>query len=384
VKDLHWLCSISLCALSFGCTSQAIDSPDEGPASQASQVESLTPQVVYTPKAKVELSAAALAFNPTIEGELWVALRQFPSGLPCTQTVDTGCAALPGVMAVVSDATSATPSAELKEDGNSWHFMRRPAAMAWSEGLLFATCGEALTDNYEDDDIPYAGPVLWSSDPAIFGVEPLPEQNGTHLDMLHETPYCMGIAHEADNAYWAFNGLAGSLDRVDFHAPHQIGGENHSDGEVHRYIAGQLLRVPEVPSHLVYDKMRSLVYVVDTGHARVLSVDPSTATPGDEIKKYELLAASGAMEGAEVSTLIAAGKLERPSGIALADDVLYVTDNATSRIHTFDITGKALRIFDTGLPAGSLAGITLGPDGSLYLSDLLSGSAYRIDVPAAP
>ncbi len=384
MKDLHWLCSISLCALSFGCTSQAIDSPDEGPASQASQVESLTPQVVYTPKAKVELSAAALAFNPTIEGELWVALRQFPSGLPCTQTVDTGCAALPGVMAVVSDATSATPSAELKEDGNSWHFMRRPAAMAWSEGLLFATCGEALTDNYEDDDIPYAGPVLWSSDPAIFGVEPLPEQNGTHLDMLHETPYCMGIAHEADNAYWAFNGLAGSLDRVDFHAPHQIGGENHSDGEVHRYIAGQLLRVPEVPSHLVYDKMRSLVYVVDTGHARVLSVDPSTATPGDEIKKYELLAASGAMEGAEVSTLIAAGKLERPSGIALADDVLYVTDNATSRIHTFDITGKALRIFDTGLPAGSLAGITLGPDGSLYLSDLLSGSAYRIDVPAAP
>jgi hypothetical protein len=260
--------------------------------------------------------------------------------------------------------------------------MRRPAAMAWSESLLFATCGEALTDNYEDDDIPYAGPVLWSSDPAIFGVEPLPEQNGTHLDMLHETPYCMGIAHESGNAYWAFNGLAGSLDRVDFHAPHQIGGENHSDGEVHRYIAGQLLRVPEVPSHIVYDKARSLVYVVDTGHARVLSVDPSSAVAGDEITKYELLAASGAMDGATVSTLIAAGELERPSGIALSDDVLYVTDNATSRIHTFDITGNALRAFDTGLPAGSLAGVALGPDGSLYLADLLSGSAFRVDIPA--
>ncbi|HEX2875303.1 MAG TPA: hypothetical protein VHP33_28825 [Polyangiaceae bacterium] len=381
MKDLRPLASVSLFALALGCSSEAIDSPDDGPETPSLQVESVTPELVYAPQAKVKLSATALAFNPTIEGELWVALRQFPSGLPCTQEVDSGCAALPGAMAVVSDATSAMPSAVIKEDGNSWHFMRRPAAMAWGDEALFATCGEALTDNYEDDDIPYAGPVLWSSDPAIFGVEPLPEQNGTHLDMLHETPYCMGIAHESANAYWAFNGLAGSLDRVDFHAPHQIGGENHSDGEVHRYITGQLLRVPEVPSHLVYDKTRSLVYVVDTGHARVLSVDPSTATPGDEITKYELLAASGAMDGAGVSALIPAGQLERPSGIAFADDVLYVTDNATSRIHTFDVTGRALRLFDTGLPAGTLAGITLGPDDSLYLTDLLTGSAYRVDVP---
>lgn len=380
MKDQRPLASILLCALPFGCTSQAIDSKGDDPTTEI-VVESVVPEVVYTPQAKVALSATALAFNPTVDGELWVALRQFPSGLPCTQTDDTGCAALPGVMAVVSDATSATPSSEIKQDGNSWHFMRRPAAMAWSEGLMFATCGEALTDNYDDDDIPYAGPVLWSSDPAIFGVDPLPDQNGTHLDMLHETPYCMGIAHESDNAYWAFNGLAGSLDRVDFHAPHQIGGENHSDGEVHRYIAGQLLRVPEVPSHLAYDKTRSLVYVVDTGHARVLSVDPSPATPGSEIKKYELLADSGTMEGAKVNALIPAGKLERPSGIALAGDALYVTDNATSRIHSFDTDGSPIRTFDTGLPVGSLAGITLGPDGSLYLTDLLTGSAYRVDIP---
>lgn len=381
MKDLRWLAFFSLCAPPLGCTSQAIDSPDEGPSTPSAQIESFTPELIYTPRARVELSATALAFNPTIAGELWVALRQFPSGLPCTKTDETGCAALPGVMAVVSDATSQEPSAELKEDGNSWHFMRRPAAMAWGEDALFASCGEALTDNYEDDDIPYAGPVLWSSDPTIFGVEPLPEQNGTHLDMLHETPYCMGIAHESGNAYWAFNGLAGSLDRVDFHAPHQIGGENHSDGEVHRYVTGQLLRVAEVPSHVVYDKARSLVYVVDSGHARVLSVDPSTAVARGEIKEYELLASSGAMEGATASELVPSG-LQLPSGIALDSDVLYVTDNATSRIHTFDVTGKALRTFDTGLPAGSLAGITVGPDGSLYLTDLSNGSVYRVDIPA--
>jgi len=384
LKDLQLLGLASLCgALSLACSSEALDSSDEAESPKLT-IEAVTPVLVYEPQAKVKLSATALAFNPTIEGELWVALRQFPSGLPCTLTIDTGCAALPGAMAVVSDATSGTPSAVLKQDGNAWHFMRRPTAIAWGEELLFATCGEALTDNYEDDgdDTPYAGPALWSSDPAIFGVEPLPTQNGTHLDMLHETPYCMGIAHEAANAYWTFNGLAGSLDRVDFHAPHAIGGEDHDDGEVHRYIAGQLLRVPEVPSHLVYDSARSLVYVADTGHGRVLSVDPSTAVPGDDIKYYERLAARGEMDGATATALIPPGQLQTPSGITLADDVLYVTDNATSRIHSFDTTGKALRIFDTGLPGGSLAGIVLGPDGSLYVADRLSGNAYRVDIPA--
>ena len=337
---------------------------------------------VYTPKTQLELSATALAFNPTVEGELWVALRQFPSGEPCTLAVDTGCAALTGVMAVVTDAGSDAPSSVVKEDGNSWHFMRRPTAIAWGEDLLFSTCGEALTDNYEDDATPYAGPVLWSSDPAIFGVKPRPKQNGTHLDMLHETPYCMGLAHESQNAFWAVNGLAGALDRVDFHAPHPVGGDDHSDGEVHRYISGQLERVPEVPSHVVYDNARGLVYVADTGHGRVLSVDPSTAEPGADIVVYEELQSSGEMDGARVKELVPAGMLQKPSGLALANDVLYVTDNASSLIYGFDVGGKLLWTIDTALPAGSLAGIAVGADSHLYLADLLTGAVHRLN-PAA-
>jgi hypothetical protein len=377
-----------LCAaLSLGCSSRAIESPDD--ASGGTGGTGGTPAVslsvslvdVYTPKLKVEVSATALAFNPTVEGELWVSLRQFPSGKPCTLEVDTGCAALPGVMAVLTDATSAAPVAVIKEDGNSWHFMRRPTAIAWGDGELFASCGEARTDNYEDDDTPYAGPALWSSDPAIFGVKPLPSQNGTHLDMLHETPFCMGLAHESGNAFWAFNGLAGSLDRVDFHAPHVVGGEDHDDGEVHRYIAGQLLREPEVPSHLVYDRARKLVYVADTGHGRVLSVDPSTSVAGGDIVVYEALnGGSGFMDGATVKTLVPQGLLQKPSGLTLVDDVLYVTDNATSRIHSFDATGKLLQSLDTGLPNGSLAGIAMGPDATLYVTNLLTGGVHRVEL----
>jgi hypothetical protein len=379
VNDLRLAASILLCnATLLACSSQAIDTPDEDDPHLVEPVELVE---VYTPQVKVPLSATSLAFNPTITGELWVSLRQFPSRKTCTLDIDDGCDALRGVMAVVTDATGADPKGVLKEDGNSWHFMRRPTALAWGDDELFATCGEARTDNFEDEATPYAGPVLWSSDPEIFGVDPEPTQNGTHLDMLHETPYCMGIAHESANAFWAFNGDAGSLDRVDFHAPHAIGGEDHSDGEVHRYATGQLRRTPEVPSQVVYDAERQLVYVADTGNGRVVSVDPSTATPGAEMPVFEPLHDSGVMDGATVITLIAPGVLQTPSGLALAGDVLYGLDNATSYIHSFARDGVAQRTFDTALPAGSLGGVVVGPDGKLYLTDLLTGSVHRVEIP---
>lgn len=376
------LVSAPLAALAsalLGCSSQSLDSSDGGNGGSAIEIAELTQ--VYKPSAKVPLSATSLSFNPTVDGELWVALRQFPSGKQCTMMIDDGCTALVGVMAVVSDATGDAPHGVVKQDGNAWHFMRRPAAMAWGAGDYFASCGEALTDNFEDVAIPYAGPVLWSSDPTVFGVTPKEGQNGTHLDMLHETPYCMGIAHERDNAFWAFNGDAGSLDRVDFHAPHQIGGEDHSDGEVHRYVTGQLLRVPEVPSHLAYDAARNLVYVADTGHGRVVSVDPSTATAGGDIDVYEVLAASGAMDGAKLTELVPPGTIEKPSGMALDGDTLYVTDNASGLIYVLDVTGKQQRVINSGLAAGALAGITVGPDQKLYIANLSDGTVSRVEVP---
>ena len=211
-------------------------------------------------------------------------------------------------------------------------------------------------------------------------VEPAPGQNGTHIDMLHETPYCMGIAHESENAFWAFNGDAGALDRVDFHVPHEVGGEDHSDGEVTRYITGELLRVPEVPSHLAYDSARHLVYVADTGHSRVISVDPTTATAAGKIHAEEVLQSNDAMDGATLTELVAPGSLQHPSGITLAHDLLYVTDNATSLIYAFDTDGKLHHTYDTKLPTGSLAGVALGPDSKLYVTDLLSGAVHRVEL----
>ena len=46
---------------------------------------------------------------------------------------------------------------------------------------------------------------------------------GSHIDMLHESPDGMGIAHDVDNVYWYNDGYYGELVRYDFQADHDTG-----------------------------------------------------------------------------------------------------------------------------------------------------------------
>jgi len=372
------LLSAALALTLSNCSSTPLDTSDEGGAAPSPAVPARA-ELASLYDAPLAWTATALAFDPQRTGELWVTLRRVPSNLPCLETARSGCAALEGQVALVQGATSDAPALALKKDGNAWHFMRRPTSIAFGENGNLSTCGEARTDNYEDEAIDYSGPVLWSSDPTIFGAVPKPGQNGTHLDMLHESPFCMGIAYEQDNAYWVFNGKLGALDRYDFHVPHVIGGEDHSDGELHRYVEGQLARVPEVPSHLVLDRDRGRLYVADTAGGRIVALDIASGVLGGEVPTLDPIPVHRRMDGATLEEVVAPGVLDAPSGIALSGDRLIVTDNATSRIWWFELDGSVVGSLDTGLPAGSLSGVTLGPDGKLYLSDLLTGTAYRVE-----
>jgi sugar lactone lactonase YvrE len=351
--------------------------PGGGSATMPSPVPSAV-DLVPLYDAPPGFSATALAFDPLRIGELWVTLRQPPSTKPCLMIATSGCAALEGEVALVKQATSDSPQMTIKKDGNAWHFMRRPTSIAFGDNGHLATCGEARTDNYEDEPIDYAGPVLWSSDPAIFGATPKPDQNGTHLDMLHESPFCMGIAFDHDNVYWVFNGQSGSLDHYDFHAPHVVGGEDHSDGELERYVTGQLSRVPEIPSHMQLDAERHELYVADTGNGRVVRLATDSGTVGADVTTFDPIVIHHAMAGAVLDTLVPAGTLTAPSGLTLTSDALIVTDNATSKIWWFARDGSPIGSVTTDLPAGSLSGITVGPDAQLYVTDLLIGAAYRV------
>ena len=86
-----------------------------------------------------------------------------------------------------------------------------------------------------------------------------------HVDMLHESPLCMGIAHDDGavtdvagmgtyrNVYWAFGGGHRQLVRYDFESDHGPGSMDHSRASVRRYSGLELTRVPGVPSHMAID-----------------------------------------------------------------------------------------------------------------------------------
>jgi hypothetical protein len=318
-----------------------------------------------------------LDFHPSRD-ELWVVFRQPLSEAPCTEQDDSGCAALWGSTAIITAPGSDSPQAVFKQDQNAWHFLRSPTSIAFGSGDTFATCGEARTGNYTDTQADYMGPTLWSSDPAVFAVEPSPGGNGSHLDMLHETPFCMGVAHESGNVYWTHNGQLGALDRYDFREPHEPGGEDHSDGEVLRYVVGDLLRVPEVSSHLVFDPRDASLYVADTGHGRILRLASDTGRVGEPFPPLDPIRVSHYVEDAVLEELVPPGTLEAPSGLALLGNALLVTDHATGDVVAFDLDGRELIRLPTGR-ARALGGIAVGPDDKAYFVDMARHEIIRLD-----
>ncbi len=360
--------------------------------------------------------AVDLDFNPFRQGELWVLYRQPYSGEPCEESnpQSLGCQLMPSRVVVLSAADGENPQAEVKDDGNAWHFMRLGTSLAFADDDSFATVSEARTGNWMDHPADFMGPTWWSSDPEIFGVDF--GLNGSHLDMLHGTPRGMGIAHdptewdvvgeiETQPVFWAFNGEAGALDRYDFKEPHEPGGEDHSDGTLHRYVEGQLKMVPGVPSHMafadlglgapaegLYGRVRTFenggsrsgkrwaLYVADSGNQRIVRLDTTQGTLGALFATADpQLAEPRMVEDATLEEVVPRGTLTLPSGIAVAGDLFFVSDAQTSVIHAFDLEGQELGRLDTGLSPGALAGLAVGPDSRLYLVDWNQGKVLRIE-----
>ncbi|RVU45901.1 hypothetical protein EA187_09085 [Lujinxingia sediminis] len=338
---------------------------------------------VYATERSMELTD--LAFNPAEENELWLLRREHPSDEPCEEGNATaaGCGALEGSTTTIKNFGTADEEVIVKVDPNAWHFMRRPPAMAFGDNGFWATVGEERTANFLDGQADFMGPVLWSADLTIHGEEPPPGLNGSHFDMLHNAPYGMGIAHEVDNVYWVFNGMYGSLDRTDFGEDHGVGESDHTDGKVLRYVNGELSRVEGVPSHMKLDKETRLLYVADTGNSRIvrLNIDAGDLGAPITLPNYDGISVYDHMDGAQLEDIVPAGLLEQPSGLALHEGVMFVSDQATGKLHAFTLDGEHLRELDTGLGAGALAGIVISPvDGSLYLVHQREGKLYRVDV----
>ncbi|MBT4070959.1 MAG: hypothetical protein HOE79_06955, partial [Euryarchaeota archaeon] len=230
------------------------------------------------------------------------------------------------------------------------------------------------------------GPALWPSSLSHFAVE---NQNGpllgSHIDMLHESPYGMGVAHDSGNAYWYYDGYYGDLVYYDFQEDHDTGEDDHSDGIVRRYSEITLSRSSGTPSHMVLDKDSGILYIADSGAGRVLWVDTDDATTTstdiyNTNSRMEPLHEYSSITG--VSWGVLDSGMLRPSGIALEDDTLFVSTNGNGQIRAYDLgntptTATLLQTVDTG--ASSIMGLEIGPDGKLYYVDGSQNKVIRLD-----
>ena len=296
------------------------------------------------------------------------------------------------------DSTVHVGSGVTAESNGTWkewydpaapHFMYKPPAIAMGVDGFWGTCG----DNANEQNDPrganepnyFMGPAMFTTDFDVFTTQNPETRLGSHYDMLHNTSFCRGIAHQEANIYWTFNGQLGAIEKYNFNSPHEPGGDDHSDGEIYRYVEGQVKGVEGVSSHLFYDASDKMLYIADTGNKRIARLDTTSGTENGRLPlRNEPLKKSAVMKGGVIEDVVPEGVLEQPSGIEIRNDLIYVTDTATSTFHVFDKTGKELRRLETGLSKGSLSGFTFGPDGKIYFTNRNGGKVIRIDPEPTP
>lgn len=271
-------------------------------------------------------------------------------------------------------------TAEERIDVWSEHFMHRPSSIAFGAPGTFATCQESENENGIEGAEDFMGPTLWDADLDVYATVHQERDNfrklGSHIDMLHESPLCMGLAWDHDNAYWSFDGFHGTLDYFDFQVDHGPGNDDHSDGIVRRYDDVELTRVEGVPGHIVRDAETGVLYIADAGTGRILRVDPSTAAEDRDLRQVmEPLAEYTSYLGATVETF--AEGLVEPSGIELRDGRLFVSDHGTGELVAYDLDGVELDRVETGLDG--VMGLAFAPDGRLWLADGADDGVYRLD-----
>lgn len=302
----------------------------------------------------------ALAFNPDMPEQLWTVNYTFNGTV------------------MMTDAGTDEQVFDKRIDSYSGHFMSRVMAMAFGDrtfhgGQTFATCQDS--NNGGND---FMGPTLWPADLSVYArVNQNGPLLGSHIDMLHQSPFCMGITHDHDNVFWVTDGENGHVVRYDFAADHGPGHDDHANGIVRRYPGATFTRVAGVPGHLFLDKATGWLYVADTGAGRVYRMDTRSGTRSRTLTpRNEPLAEYSEYRGQTIEVLMEG--LDKPSGIALDGDTLFVSLFGTGEIVAFDLNGGS-ELQRISTHAAGISGLTLGADAKLWYVNTTTNKVVRID-----
>jgi len=329
----------------------------------------VTPTIIGSSANQVDLPSD-LDFKPHTN-ELWV----------CNK----GTTANGGSLVIFYNAGKTNQTSQYRKDTHTSHFMVYPSAMAYGDDGKWAAVSEIQNTNSASPT--FMGPALWTGDTNI--TAKVFQNNwapgyplGSHLDMLHQSPFSMGIAHDSAMIYWVLDGHNGNICKYDFVADHGPGYDDHSAGKIWRYTDVPVTRVPNIPSHMVLDKASGWLYFIDAVSKKVKRMNTTsgsiTGTLTTPPTAQEPLAGYWKVEGAIVEELDTLAT--QPCGIDYYDGRLIVSDFTTGDIYLYstDSAFTQLATISTGLPG--IMGIKVGPDGQIWCVNQTQNNVYRLDV----
>lgn len=306
-----------------------------------------------------------LDFNPQNMNQLWILNHGGETG---------------GSTVMITDAGTDQVAYDYRKDGNAWHFMVYADALAFGD-TVWTTAQNYFNANRQNFGA-WCGPSLWPSDLdvyAIWGNPPGNGRNGSHYDMVHQSPYSSGVAYESENTFWVNDGVTKSISRYKFNEGHVAGGHIHDDAQVFRYVDVPYEMNPGVPAHM--EMMDNKLYYINPGAKSVNRLDILTGDIGNDLSNTanggETLAIFTEMVGAEWETVVSEGLIS-PSGIDINEDYMIVSDNATGEIIIYDSkTFEELKRVQTG--AVSIMGIKFDPNGDIYYVDNVENKVFKIE-----
>ncbi len=306
-----------------------------------------------------------LDFNPQDMNQLWILNHGGENG---------------GTTVMITDAGTDDVAYDYRKDGNAWHFM------VFADALAFGDTVWATTHNYFNANRAtfgaWCGPSMWPSDLDIYarvGTPPSGGVNGSHYDMVHQSPYSSGIAYESENTFWVNEGATKSIARYKFEEAHPPGGSNHGDAQVFRYVDVPYEMNPGVPAHM--EMLDNYLYYINPGTNSVNRLDILTGSIGRSLSNTangnEPLAIFNEMNDGDWEMVVDEG-LVNPSGIDINKNYMIVSDNATGEIIVFDSkTFEEITRVQTG--ANSIMGVKFDPNGDIYYVDNLSNEVVKLE-----
>lgn len=330
--------------------------------------DSLTFTTIVNSTQQVD-SPRDLDFKPNTN-ELWVGNRGTSAG---------------GTNVIVYDAGTASQTSEYRKDSHSSHFFVYPSAFAFSEIGQWAGVSEIQNTNAASAT--FMGPALWNSDTAVFArvhqnnwVSGFPL--GSHYDMLHQSPFAMGIAHDSAKAYWVADGYNGNIVLYDFVEDHGPGYDDHSAGVIYRYTDVPFSRTVNIPGHMILDHATGWLYYIDSGTKRLRRMDTNTGTNVGPLTvpttANEPLARYWQITGATQETIDTFQT--QICGIDIYNGRMIVGDYTNGNIYVYDVTGPSPVFMDTIVTGqAGMEGIKIGPDGKIWFVNFTSSEVVRID-----